>query len=85
MGKEARGSVVSVRISDDEQSRLRDKAEASGVSVSELIRNAALAQVRMDDDAPVGTTTTAPAGEINKGVFWNAPEGAEVSGSTLTI
>jgi hypothetical protein len=83
VAKEARGAVVSVRISDDEQARLRARAEERGLSVSELIRNAALAQVTIEDASPaVGTTQS--GGEVGKGIFWDAPEGAEVSGSTLT-
>jgi hypothetical protein len=57
MGKEARGAVVSVRLSDDQQARLRKIAEARGTSVSELIRTF----VADETTPPVHGKTVAPA------------------------
>ena len=84
MARESRGAVVSVRISDDEQSRLRHRADALGITVSELIRSAALAEIRIEDDATQVSTKTLPAAQVD-GVVWNAPQGAQVAGSTLTF
>ena len=84
MGKEPRGAVVSVRISDDEQVRLRERADALGMTVSELIRSAALGEIRMEDTATQVVTKTVPAAQTD-GVVWKAPEGAQVAGSTITL
>jgi hypothetical protein len=100
MAKEPRGAIVSVRISQDEQVRLRRLADERGVSVSELLRTAALAEIR--GPQPSGAAVTAPtvgdrpsgfvlketpgvrAGEA-AGVLWDVPDGALVEGNTITL
>ena len=45
MGKESRDAVVSVRISEEDQARLRELAAARGTSVSDLVRTVVLREV----------------------------------------
>ncbi len=85
MDRDGRRSVVSVRISDADQQRLRRMADARGTTVSDLVRSAALSEA--GGDRQVVTITTAPAGlmhEIGKGVTWDATPGAQVNGNTFT-
>lgn len=82
-----RDAVVSVRISTNEQDRLRQVAETRGMSVSELVRSAALREAG-EDAAGAITITTSPtsrSSQIEQGIFWDAPPGAEVTGSTITL
>ena len=86
MGRDGRHAVVSVRISEADQQRLRRIAEARGTSVSDLVRSAALREVG-DARPQAVTVTTAPAGrasEIGKGLTWDAPLGAQINGNTFT-
>lgn len=96
MPKEIRGSIVSVRLSADEQERLREKAESRGVTVSELLRKTALSEIRLDTDTDTTTTThsTPTVGGIvladgygspRPGVVWSVPEGALAQGANLTL
>jgi hypothetical protein len=60
------------------------------MSVSELIRSAALGQIYVDDQVVTTAATGAltPSPEIGEGVVWKASEDAEVSGSmrsTITL
>jgi uncharacterized protein DUF6290 len=77
MSKE-RGAVVSVRITDDEQARLRDVAKARGTSVSELVRS--VVEREMSPQLPVGAAVSvAPLSQsslVERGIFWSASEGS---------
>src|SRR5690349_15708538 len=71
MAKESRDAVVSVRISEDDQARLRKLATERGTSVSELVRTVVVREVSETVTPPraagvtsgaaprVGTTTAA--------------------------
>jgi uncharacterized protein (DUF1778 family) len=85
MDRDGRRLVVSVRISDVDQQRLRRMADARGTTISDLVRSAALREA--GGDQQVVTVTTAPASqtcEIGKGLTWNAAPGAQVNGNTFT-
>jgi hypothetical protein len=88
MAKEPRGAVVSVRISEDEQARLRRIAEAQGKSVSELVRSVVVREVDGTRRSS-GTVTMAPLSRstaIGEGVFWKpTANGTVTSPGTLTI
>jgi predicted DNA-binding protein len=59
MPKESRDAVVSVRISEEDQARLRELAAERGTSVSELVRSVVLREV---EEAPaLAATVTATA------------------------
>jgi Family of unknown function (DUF6290) len=77
MAREQRGAVVSIRITDDEQARLRKMAHARGTSVSELMRSAAMREVeppaRMSGTVST-TASTGPPAEVDKGIFWDNAE-----------
>lgn len=86
LAREGRGAVVSVRITEGEQQRLRRVAEDRQTSVSELVRRAALREVV--GQPKVVTTTSATetqTAQVGRGMFWDAPAGAKVSGNTITI
>jgi hypothetical protein len=81
--KQPRRGVISIRITEDELARLRDRARSLGRSVSDLLRSAALAEPRVEQ-----SVTLAPcwrSAQVVHGVFWNAPPGAVVEGATLTL
>jgi hypothetical protein len=88
MVKEPRGAVVSVRISEDEQARLRRLAEAQGKSVSELVRSVVVREVDGTRRSS-STVTMAPLSRstaIGEGVFWTPiSNGTVISPGTLTI
>jgi hypothetical protein len=79
---DVRGTVVSVRLSSDQQSRLRRIADARGTSVSELIRT-------YIDRAlyPVARGESVSPSPVSDGyVKWSSPLAAEPSfGPTLTV
>jgi hypothetical protein len=83
MPKDSRDAVVSVRISHEEQARLRAHAEARGMSVSELLRSAALAlanPVVADARPPsLGETSTGHGGRPAPH-FVVAPRGVSAGG-----
>ena len=95
MAKEARDAVISVRISEEDQARLRALAAARGTSVSELVRSVVLREIHgpatttfTSDQcgAPKGTTTAAKAlPSADQGVFWSDQGAATVAGSTITL
>lgn len=60
-------SIVSVRFTPDEVARLRSEADAQGISVSHLIRKAALARLAPSTDAPatqMSPTSTGIEGSV---------------------
>ena len=97
MPKESRDAVISVRISEEDQARLRALAAARGTSVSELVRSIVLREI--SDPAPPATTYTsaecrAPKGSTtaaarhpsaDQGVFWSDQGAATVAGATITL
>jgi hypothetical protein len=85
MDRDGRRAVVSVRISEADQQRLRRIADARGTSVSDLVRSAALREA--DSGPQIVTITTAPTSqpcEIGKRLTWNATAGAQIDGNTFT-
>lgn len=78
VGREARGAVVSVRVSEEEQTRLRKVADSRGTSVSEFVRSVVVREVtpREDQPAVITTNTISKATVAGQGVFWQLPEGA---------
>jgi len=86
MAKEPRDAVVSLRISDEEHSRLRQAAEARGVSVSALVRTIVVREVTGGPRA-VETETIASPGhsQAGQGIFWDVQNGMSVADGTLTI
>jgi len=97
MAKEPRDAVISVRISEDDQARLRALAAARGTSLSELVRSIVLREI--SEPAPPATTFTsaecrAPRGKTSaaarhpsadQGVFWSDQGAATVAGATITL
>lgn len=84
MPKETRDAVISVRLSADEQDRLKALAESQGGSVSDLIRG----YVRRETGPrlPRGeTSAAASAGSPLVRPRWSAPTGSVVDGFTLTV
>lgn len=81
-----RGAVVSVRISEAEQERLRRIAESRGTSVSDLVRSAALREAGEGRPQPVTVTMTPTSQppEIGRGLVWSTPPGAAIDGNTFT-
>lgn len=87
MARDGRGGVVSVRISESDQQRLRRIAETRGTSVSDLVRSAALREVG-EVLPPTVTVTMVPSSqvpEIGRGLIWDVPAGAHVVGNTVTF
>jgi hypothetical protein len=84
MGKDARGAVVSVRLSEEEQARLRKIADARGTSISELIRSYVAAEVR---PVPRGeTVASVPTGHLGTAIVtWHTTARDEADGATLTV
>lgn len=77
--------VVSARISDAQQRRLRRMANARGVTVSDLVRFAVLGEIGCSQR--VTTFTAAPGGlirEIGRGFVWSTVPGAWLNGNTFT-
>jgi Mobilization protein NikA len=86
MAREPRDAVVSLRISDDEHSRLRQAAEARGVSVSALVRAIVTREVSGGPRAVETETIGSPSqGQAGHGIFWDVQSGMTVAGGTLTI
>jgi len=97
MPKESRDAVISVRISEEDQARLRALAAARGTSVSELVRGIVLREIgdpspaatsypASECRAPRGTNTGATrAPSADQGVFWSDQDRATVSGATITV
>jgi hypothetical protein len=97
MAKEARDAVISVRISEEDQARLRALAAARGTSVSELVRGIVLREIGAPESVatthpsnerrgPCGTTTAgARVQAADQGVFWGDHGQATVSGATITV
>jgi hypothetical protein len=83
--KDSRGLVVSVRISEEEQEKLRAIAKERGTTVSALVRAAALGEV--SESPRVVTETIGPPRnvELEHGVAWSGPSGSRTAGNTLTI
>jgi hypothetical protein len=81
-----KGAVISLRVSEDEQARLREAAEERGTSVSDLVRAVVLREV---NDSPTGgvvaSSTATPAVDGWQGPFWNVAEGVTVAGATVTL
>jgi hypothetical protein len=86
MAREPRDAVVSLRISDEEQSRLRQAAEARGVSVSALVRAIVIREVSGGPQAVETKTIGSPGqGRADQGIFWDVQDGMTVAGGTLTV
>jgi uncharacterized protein (DUF1778 family) len=98
MAKESRDAVISVRISEEDQQRLRALATARGTSVSELVRGIVLREISEPVTAArtvtgtqcrsqrVTTTATTRAPSADEGVFWGEEHGqATVAGATITV
>src|SRR4051812_20480457 len=97
MAKESRDAVISVRISEEDQARLRALATARGTTVSELVRSIVLREVSEPAAAtptytstecrgPQGTTTAAArVRSADQGVFWHEPGQATVAGATIIV
>lgn len=96
MAKEARDAVVSVRISEEDQSRLRRLAAERGTSVSELVRSVVVREVSeppviprasgvtSGTATPRGTTTaTSPSTGLDRGFTWEVPDAGP--GPTITL
>lgn len=98
MAKESRDAVISVRISEEDQQRLRELAAARGTSVSELVRGIVLREI--SDPPAAGPTVTAAqcrpqrlpttgagtrAPSADQGIFWGEHGHATVAGSTITV
>jgi hypothetical protein len=74
MARRQRGTVVSIRITEEEQGRLRELAHARGTSVSELMRSAAMREAEPPARTSGTVSTTASTGrppEVDKGIFWD--------------
>ncbi|HEV7964459.1 MAG TPA: DUF6290 family protein [Actinoplanes sp.] len=99
MAKEARDAVISVRISEEDQARLRALAATRGTSLSELVRSIVLREISEPASAgatftstecrgPRGTTTAAArAPSADQGVFWSDQDQgqATAAGATITV
>lgn len=87
MAKEGRGTILSLRISEDEQLSLRQYAEAHGTSVSDLVRSLVHREVtpQVRSTASVTTTTVSIAHSIGQGIFWDVSLKNTDSGGTVTI
>ena len=98
MSQKPRESIVSVRISQEAQDRLRALAAERGTSVSELIRSVVAREVSEPVQAPVtagatsgvavptGTTTAAgQAPAADQGFFWGVQSPSAVAGGTITL
>jgi Ribbon-helix-helix protein, copG family len=100
--RESRDAIVSVRISEEEQARLREAAAANRTSVSEFVRSVVLREVGQTPAAPTTVTSSghnprsthgiawstdgsAPPPNTGRGIIWSAPEGATISGNTITL
>lgn len=86
MGREARGSIVSVRLSEQEQVQLRQIAESRGTSISEVIRSYVAGEMH---PTPLGQTASAqptnPSVHIEGGVRWQAGTEAVADGTNLNM
>jgi len=87
MAKETRGAIVSVRLSDEEQDRLRAIAEETGTTVSEVIRTLVKRETR--DPLPSGVTQAPIRDAVlydgSASTFrWLAGDWEGVSGATIT-
>lgn len=82
----AKGAVISLRVSEDEQSKLRHAADERGTSVSDLVRAVVLREV--SDEPAIGApaiSSTASTPDAWRGPFWDVGEGATVQGSTVIV
>ena len=86
MAPEPRDAVVSLRISADEHSRLRQAAEARGTSVSALVRSVVLREVNGAPQA-VQTETMVSGAQVQAGhgIFWDVQGSEPAASGTLTI
>ena len=88
MAKESKAAVVSVRLSEEDQQRLRRIAETRGTTVSDLVRSAALREAGDEHDAQAMSISTSPTNsyvQVEHGIFWDALDDAYVSGATMNI
>lgn len=89
MAKESKAAVVSVRLSEEDQRRLRRIAETRGTTVSDLVRSAALREVSDDGISRAASVTTSPTSshaQVEHGLFWEGvPDDALISGTTISI
>ncbi len=83
-----RDTVVSVRVSTEEQTRLRKFAASRGVSISDYVRSIIAREVSPARGQNTITTTGAlsRAATAGQGIFWQAPPGATApSPATLML
>lgn len=87
MPKDPRDAVISVRISEEDQNRLREVAAERGTSVSALVRSVVLREVaETPASAPTVTATSATGTpRTDHGIYWANQPGAVVSGGTITF
>jgi hypothetical protein len=83
--KDSRGLVVSVRISEEEQDKLRAIAKERGTTVSALVRAAALGELSESPRAVTETIGPPRNLDLEHGVAWSGPSGSQIAGNTLTI
>lgn len=83
MSKEPRGAVISIRLSEDEQTHLRAIATEQGTSVSDVVRGFVADSI--GPDLPRGqSSASASTLAMNEGVFWRSDSGV-IDGATVTI
>jgi len=87
MSSASRGSVLSLRLSDEEQRTLRAAAEARGTSVSDLVRSLVSRELNASEPIVIPTSNSASGRRsIGQGVFWHVPQsGQESGGSNGTV
>lgn len=82
MSSTPRSSVLSLRLSDEEQRTLRAAAEARGTSVSDLVRSLVsreLASPALQSVTTSNATSVRPS--IGQGIFWQVADAAAERGS----
>lgn len=87
MPGDSRDTVISVRITEEAQLRLKEVAAERGTSVSALVRSVVLREVQ---EAPAAApTVTASASSAtprtDHGLYWAEQPGALILGATFTI
>lgn len=86
MAREPREAVVSLRISDEEHSRLRQAALARGVTISALVRAIVVREVTGGAPTIEAETMASPGQrQAGHGIFWDVQSGMAIAGNTLTV
>ena len=85
MAKEPKGAIISIRLSEDEQSHLRDLAIEMGTSVSDVVRGFVASGINPTPPVSVNTSTAVTSTNyLDHGVFWTTQAGV-AEGATLTV